>query len=183
MIRAARRGDSAAWRRIDERFRSVLALLMRGQIGPRYRSRLDTDDVVQSTFLSAYKELESFDDQGPGSFHAWLVRILRNRISSRRSNHDAAKREVGRERPPDEHMLDRRSRPGEQLEHEEEAAFLLQTIGALPTAGREIYVMRCVDGLSFAAIAEKRGSSESTARRDYREMVLTVRSRMQDDGS
>src|SRR5687768_6541632 len=66
------RGDPEAFRLlVDRHSRSVFRLAYR-----LTRNQHDADDVVQETFLRAYRHLSSFDSRS--SFSTWLHRIATN---------------------------------------------------------------------------------------------------------
>ena len=72
LVRAAQHGDAAAFdrlaaARIDRTYRLAVAIL---------RSEPDARDAVQEAFVAAWRELPRLRD--PGSFDAWLDRIVVN---------------------------------------------------------------------------------------------------------
>src|SRR5262249_27110700 len=71
-IARARAGDGDAFRILVERHsRSVFRLAYR-----LTGNEQDAEDVVQETFLRAYKQLSRYD--GRASFHTWIYRIAAN---------------------------------------------------------------------------------------------------------
>ncbi|MBZ5725021.1 MAG: sigma-70 family RNA polymerase sigma factor, partial [Acidobacteriia bacterium] len=94
-VSRARAGDSDAFRVLVERHgRSLFRLAFR-----MTGNEQDAEDVVQESFLRAYKQLAKFDDRA--SFGTWLYRIAANcsldlmRARRRRSEHQAAAPEAG----------------------------------------------------------------------------------------
>jgi RNA polymerase sigma-70 factor (ECF subfamily) len=83
----ARTGDSDAFRVLVERHSRSLFRLAFRMTG----NRQDAEDVVQESFLRAYKQLGKFDERA--SFGTWLYRIAANcsldvvRARKRRSEH------------------------------------------------------------------------------------------------
>src|ERR1700731_1504672 len=93
----ARQGDSEAFRVLVERHsRSVFRLAYR-----MTGNQQDAEDVVQESFLRAYKQLGKFDKRA--SFGTWLYRIAANcsldmmRARKRRSEHVTSGNEDGAE--------------------------------------------------------------------------------------
>jgi RNA polymerase sigma-70 factor, ECF subfamily len=71
-IAAARAGDESAFASFAERYRRELQLHCYRMMG----SLEDSEDLVQETFLRAWRKRESFE--GRSSFRAWLYRIATN---------------------------------------------------------------------------------------------------------
>jgi len=71
-VAQARAGDSGAFRVLVERHSRHLFRLAYRMTGHQQ----DAEDVVQETFLRAYRQLSKFDDRA--SFGTWLYRIAAN---------------------------------------------------------------------------------------------------------
>src|SRR5580765_5592587 len=87
----ARRGDSEAFRELVERHsRTVFRLAFR-MTGNEH----DAEDVVQESFLRAYKQLGRFESRA--NFGTWLYRITANcavdLMRSRQARHDVSRGE------------------------------------------------------------------------------------------
>ena len=71
-VERTRAGDTAAFRVLVERYgRSVFRLAFR-----MTANEFDAEDVVQETFLRAFKQLDSYESRS--SFSTWLYRIAAN---------------------------------------------------------------------------------------------------------
>lgn len=122
-------------------------------------NREDSQDVVQSTFIKAYKNLDKLQDTG--SFSAWLYRIALNecRIGFRKSNR-IRDREVsfGSRNESDSVMrvdlgVDTVT-PERILSGREELNRLGEAFYRLPGEQREVILMREYQGLRFREISE-----------------------------
>src|SRR3984957_5308982 len=72
LVRRAQAGDYRAFNALDSKYRSRIL-----QLTLRYaRNQADAADLVQETFLKAYRALLSF--RGDASFYSWLHRIAIN---------------------------------------------------------------------------------------------------------
>lgn len=136
-VALARDGDSDAFRGLVERHsRAVYRLAHRMTGNPQ-----DAEDVVQETFLKAYRQLGRFESRA--NFSTWLHRIAVNcsidLIRSRKhqeTGHDAADLDLldgaGDHDPSPERLMlstevqERVSRAMEGLTHMERAAFVLR---------------------------------------------------------
>src|SRR5215203_6032756 len=71
-VERTKAGDTAAFRVLVDRYgRSVFRLAYR-----MTNNEYDAEDVVQETFLRAYRQLESYESRS--SFSTWLYRIAAN---------------------------------------------------------------------------------------------------------
>jgi RNA polymerase sigma-70 factor (ECF subfamily) len=74
LLDALRLGDESAFGALVERHRRELRVHCYRMLG----SFEDAEDLVQETFLRAWRGRTSFTFQGPSSFRAWLYRIATN---------------------------------------------------------------------------------------------------------
>src|SRR3954451_15527459 len=86
MLTKARSGDEEAFRALTEPYRREIEVHCYRILG----SAQDAEDLVQETFLAAWRGLDSFE--GRASVRTWLYRIATNRCLN-------ALRDAGR-RPP-----------------------------------------------------------------------------------
>src|SRR6516164_1319300 len=68
-------------RRIEDH-RDYLRLLVRLQIGPRLRAKLDASDVVQQAILLAHERRDQFRGRTEAEWLAWLRAILANALAA-----------------------------------------------------------------------------------------------------
>lgn len=74
LVAAATAGDQSAFATISERHRSELQAHCYRMVGSLH----DSEDLVQETFLRAWRARETFSYQGPSSYRAWLYRVATN---------------------------------------------------------------------------------------------------------
>lgn len=110
--------------------------------------RDETDDIVQEVFLSAFKNLNTLREKA--AVGAWLAMIARNRAA-----------EFYRTARPTEEL-------SEDLRQKEncnaEAREILTAIRSLPETYRETLVLRLVEGMTGAEIAEQTGLTPESVR-------------------
>ena len=85
LLSGVRSGNSDAWAEIVSQFQGRLLAFARR----RLKQSADAEDVVQETFLSLLKSLETF--RGESSLETWLFQLLRRRIADahrRAGRHD-----------------------------------------------------------------------------------------------
>lgn len=151
LVIRAQNGDKKAFNLLVVRYQNRVAGLL-----SRYVSRDDIPDIVQESFIKAYRSLASF--RGESAFYTWLYRIAVNTAK----NHLTA---LGR-RPPKEDLLaeDAESyESGSQLREydtpeslvlsEELKKVVFDTIESLPDELKTAIMLRELDGLSYEEIA------------------------------
>jgi len=92
LLANARSGDDAALAALLERITPELRRRIIPRIGPRYRSSIDEDDVLQVTFIEAFIRFPAFEDRGEDAFMSWLLRISENNLRDAIRALEAAKR-------------------------------------------------------------------------------------------
>jgi RNA polymerase sigma-70 factor, ECF subfamily len=118
----------------------------------------DAEDVVQEAFLKAYRHLSTF--RGESRFSTWLLSIALNEARSRLRRTRTARTESleqssGEEGYPSPAWLrDWREIPSEALQRMEIRRLLYEAVDTLPPIYREIFLLRDVEELSVAEVAE-----------------------------
>jgi RNA polymerase sigma-70 factor (ECF subfamily) len=165
----ARGGDHDAFRVLVERYQGRAYRLALRVLRDEEQAR----DAVQDAFLKAYVNLGRFE--GRSSFYTWLYRLVMNLCLDLKRRDHGARIAEGAE-PPDLERIPtpdvRGADEGPWRAHEEspDAAVdrgelrgaLARAIDELPEAARETLVLREVEGLSYAEIAESLGIPKGT---------------------
>src|SRR3954471_14630929 len=142
MVGAAQAGDRDAMRAIYVRFAGGVHVYVAGVVAQR-----DAEDVTQQVFAKLLTELDRYRP-GEAPFSAWLLRVARNlAIDHLRRNRLVPCAEVG---------------VGEALADEarrERTASLREALSGLPSAQREVLLLRHLVGLSPGEIADSLGRS------------------------
>ncbi|UQX79064.1 RNA polymerase sigma factor RpoE [Mannheimia haemolytica] len=152
LVEKAQKGDKKAFNLLVVRYQNRVAGLL-----TRYVARDDIPDIVQESFIKAYRSLESF--RGESAFYTWLYRIAVNTAK----NHLTS---LGR-RPPKEDILAEDAESydvGAQLREsdtpenlilsEELKKAVFDTIENLPDELKTAIRLRELEGLSYEEIAE-----------------------------
>jgi len=149
LVTAAQRGDRAAFTTIYERFHRVVHA-----IALAYVPLGDAGDVVQDVFAEAWLKMTALRE--PAAFPGWIVTLARRRaIDHARRRPPAA---VGVE------VADATGKLAVSPPPRAEAMAALEAILALPDTYRETIIMRAVEGLSSADIAERTGMTPASVR-------------------
>ncbi|TCP88805.1 RNA polymerase RpoE-like sigma-24 subunit [Cricetibacter osteomyelitidis] len=152
LVERAQQGDKKAFNLLVSRYQNKVAGLL-----TRYVSPNDIPDVVQESFIKAYRSLESF--RGDSAFYTWLYRIAVNTAK----NYLTAQ---GR-RPPTEDILADEAESydlGSNLRDVETPENLMlsvelkkvvfDTINGLQEELKTAITLREIEGMSYEEIAE-----------------------------
>lgn len=167
LLLQARHGEGGALGALLEAHRAYLDTLARMEIGRRLQTKLDASDVVQETFLEAHRNFGKFRGTVEPEFTSWLRAILAARISNLVRHYVGTQaRDVRREQVLDinlDHsarMLDRglcslQGTPSQHAASREQGVLLAQALAELPEEYRDVVVLRQIQELSFAEVAER----------------------------
>jgi RNA polymerase sigma-70 factor (ECF subfamily) len=142
-VSAAAKGDQDAFSGLYADYVRLVHAILLGRI-----PRRDVDDLVQEVFIAAYTRIGELRD--PAAFGAWIATIARNRAT------DHLRQAREQVELPDELP------GGDPIEAETMA--VLDIVRKLPEAYRETLLMRLVEGMSGAEIAERSGLTPASVR-------------------
>jgi len=175
--------------------RSYLRWIVEVQMGRRLNARVSASDVVQETFLEANRDFAAFQGRSAQEFSGWLRRILLNNILRVVDEHVLAKkRDVRREVSLQAlaTSLDRSSArledmvpdagpsPSVAVHRNDMATALADALADLPPDYRTVIVMRHIEELPFAEIAEQLGRSSGAVRMIWMRAIRATRMKLAD---
>jgi RNA polymerase sigma-70 factor (ECF subfamily) len=177
-LEALRAGERVEFARLVEKYSGVIYRLAIKML----EDPQDAEDVLQETFLKAYRHISSFD--GRSKVSTWLYRIATNEalmLMRRRKNVPISLDEPldlqDHEAQPIQ-IVDWCCLPEKELASSEARAYLDRAIDTLSPSLRAVFVLRDVEGLSTLETAEVLGLSEmavktrlSRARMRLRELL------------
>jgi len=165
LIERIKRGDRDAFTPLFDKYRPRLAVLIHCRIGPRLRSSLEADDLLQETFLQAYRQFDHFAYRSPGSFFRWLARIAEHVIVDAARYEGRDKRYAGERvplrsesHPSGVEPVDAKT-PSRLLSQREAVSRLMHNLDALPEQYRQAIVLAKVEGLTTHEIAGRLGKT------------------------
>ena len=143
------------------------------------RDEAEAEDVMQQAYVNAYANLRQFG--GKSRFATWLVRIAVNEAltrARRRGRYES----FDEDEPNVESLNTRRpvSDPERQAASGELRALLEGAIDDLPDGGREVFVLREVEGLSTAETASALDVSEDVVKTRLSRSRLALRRALED---
>jgi RNA polymerase sigma-70 factor (ECF subfamily) len=148
-VELAQRGEAEARERLARRCRRSAYLLALHLLGDPDRAR----DVAQEAMVRFFRSLGRLDSSRP--VRPWLFRVVRNQVNDlwRRGRMRRTEALDGRAGDLAGELKDPSGDPEESAQRHELRRRLWQALAALPTAKREIMVLRDYHDLSYAEIA------------------------------
>ena len=193
LLPLARAGCADALGQLLELYRNYLELLARLQIGRRLRSKVDAADLVQETFLDAHATFAAFRGATEQELLGWLRRVMAYNLASlTRYYCGTLRRDVGLEQRLTAE-LDRSSQavqevlvapcgtPSEDASRREQAVLLADALARLPSAYREVLVLRELEGLSFPEVARQMGRSVDSVKKLWARALAQLRGALGDE--
>jgi RNA polymerase sigma-70 factor (ECF subfamily) len=187
LITQARTGSEPALGQLLESYNSYLTLLARVQIGRRVQGKVDAGDIVQETFLEAHRQFPNFRGGSEGELTAWLRRILAGQLALTLRRYLGTKgRDINLERQlgadldhstqaMDGGLIASQSTPSQHVARREQAVILADALGNLPEDYREVIVLRHLEALPFAQVAERMGRSEDSVQKLWVRALASLR--------
>ena len=143
LVAAFRSGNDEAFRVIHDRYRQRLFAYVRQMLASC--SRQDAEDVLQDVFVRAYGALRN--DNREMNVRAWLYRVAHNRCI------DHLRRPV----PPAAEIFEVSRKPlhdpVEEAQRRDDLRRLVIDVGNLPEQQRSALLMREIDGMTYADLA------------------------------
>lgn len=150
------RGDHEAFRHIMQRFGRLLFRVARGVVD----DDAEAEDIVQETFLRAYRKLDTF--RGDAPLRTWLLSILLNEARSRlRKRHPLVRLDQIDSSVPDPYWASRTRSgsaagdPASLAARAEIRRLLADAIDRLPDPFRAVYRLREIEECSVEETAAR----------------------------
>ena len=164
LIAAWQGGDEQAAAELVRRHARALARFLAGAGAPE----ADLDDVVQETFIRAFRAVATF--RGQCRFRTWLLTIGGNVL---KDAHRRAKR--GRVVPLGDELRSTDGDPHERAVAAEVEGRLGEEVQQLPRLQREVFLLRAQQGLEYEEIAAALGTTPGAARVHYHHAVRRLK--------
>jgi RNA polymerase sigma-70 factor (ECF subfamily) len=159
LLEAAQNGSSEAAGELLESFRVRLRFLIHLRLGPKLRRRIEVDDVLQETFLRAYKSLAAFRPREEASFLNWLEGIAHNVILDSARWMGAEKRNVDAEVELPAEVTGSAPLPSQLLARKERFDRLETAMNSLAPDYREVILLARLREIPLREVAKRMGRS------------------------
>ena len=164
LIRRLKRRDEAAFALMVREYQDRVFALTYRMLG----DRAEAEDVSQEVFVTVFKSIDQF--RGESRFSTWLYRIAANHSKNRlkylaRRHHKKKSSIEDIQESRVDHPLVRQSpRPDSTFEGNELERIVQHALGELDEDYRVVIVLRDIDHLSYAEIADILSVAEGTVK-------------------
>ena len=171
----------AGWREGDERAAAELVRRHTPAVS-RFVAAMDSsgtqdvEDVVQETFIKAFRRIDSF--RGEAKFSTWLMTIASNVVKDKWRK--VKKRQVLS--IADRELVDHGADPAGEAEAGEMERRLAEGLGGLPRMQRDVFLLRAQQGLDYDEVAVALDTSVAAARVHYHHAVKRLKALLEDGG-
>jgi RNA polymerase sigma-70 factor (ECF subfamily) len=151
-----------------EHLREYLGLLVRMQMKPALRGKLDSSGIVQQTLLEVHQKRDQWRHLGEAQRVAWLTTTLAHNLADEVRKHERRKR-GGRQQSLEalrgsgsggQGPAAPQSSPSERAIRNEQSRRLAQALARLPEAQREAVVLHHLQRWKITEIARHLGRSK-----------------------
>jgi RNA polymerase sigma-70 factor (ECF subfamily) len=177
-LEALKSGDRAEFSRLVEAYSAPIYRLALKILGDQQ----DAEDVLQETFIKAYRHLKEFE--GRSSFSTWLYRIASNEalMLLRRRHPEAISVDEPVQTPNGDmepvEIVDWCCLPEEELLSAESRAHLDHAIDELSANLKVVFILRDIEGLSVRETAEALRISEAAVKTRLLRARLQLREKL-----
>jgi len=176
LVLLAQQGDESAFRRLYENHYEMVY-----HIAFRYSgSRPDAEDILQETFIKAFKAIRKFDFKVGNRFGSWLYRISVNcsmdhhrKRKKRKYDRTASFAEIHGEPEAADASPERAAVANQALRRLEDA------LAGLSPRQRLVFDLRHLQHQAFKEIAESLQCSQSTVKKQLERAVAKLRSQLE----
>ena len=185
LVQRSQAGDRAAFEQLVRRTaRLVYSRLYLEATSPAARDPHRIDDLVQETFLTAWRSIRQVSD--PHGFRSWLLSVARTAAADAHRHASRKKRGGGGPGADLEvvapHLADDGPTPAEAVEIEEGRRRVLERLNALPEEYRLPLTLRYIAGADYDTIGRQLGLSNGSLRGLLSRGMAKLREAMKEEG-
>ncbi len=169
LVQLSRKGDRGAFDKITRHFHARIESIVRLRIGQDLRRRIDVDDVVQETYMRAFKGISNFEWESEPQFRAWLCKIaertctdvVRQHVISQKQSIDKelqgglGPKSDGGQTNLLELLSLTQTRPSGYVRREERLTRLEQAMDSLSDRHKEVILLSVIQRISTQEVAER----------------------------
>lgn len=176
LVALAKEGDESALNQLCSIYGERVRRIIRLRLDQKLRPKLDSVDIVQDALIQALGGLKDFNYQNEGDFLRWLSRIAENKLRDILDKFHTEKRDVHKEIPFKKEGRStesgsvaapgpmRTTTPSVIACRKEALDKLEQALDKLKPEYKQVVMLKKIEGLSHAEIAERLGKKEGAMR-------------------
>jgi RNA polymerase sigma-70 factor (ECF subfamily) len=188
LLAAARAGCQSALGEVFERLKRVLRRLAGVYLDPELHVKVSESDLLQETFLEAFRDFLQFGGRTREDLLAWLHQLLiRNAEDQRRRYRRATRHGVGPDvsllelpRGTLSHLMTAAGEAENQVIRAEDTEQLLRALDSLPKHYRKVIELHDLEGHSDEDIARRMSVSPNAIRCIRRRAMRLMRENLQE---
>ncbi len=177
LVVLAKDGDKSALNQLYRVYAERVRWMVRFRMSKELRSKLESMDFVQDTFIHALSGLEDFTYKNEGDFVRWLAKIAENELRGSLKKLHTDKRDIRKEVRLDNYGPTTAGRfvrtpgpieattPSVIMSRKEDLAKLAKAIDELKPEYREVIVLTKIEGLSYKEIAGRLDKTSEAVRK------------------
>ncbi len=169
LVGKAKRGQKRAFAKLAQRYRAHLKSFANSRIGPHLRGKLETDDVLQETFLRAFQSVCRFEWRGEASFERWLETIAERVIL------EGVRHQQKQPAPLDDDLAGSAPSPSKLARREERFDRFEEALECLSSDYREVIVLARIEGLKITEIAQRMNRSPDAIKKLLSRALKTLK--------
>lgn len=176
LVALAKEGNESALNQLCSVYSERVRRIIRLRLDQKLRPKLDSVDVVQDALILALGGLKDFTYRNEGDFLRWLSRIAENKLRDILDKFYADKRDIRKEIPfrkeggsteggfvgPAEPIST--TTPSVIMRKKEALDRLEKALDELKPEHKEVIVLKRIEGLSHAEIADRLGKNAGAVR-------------------
>ncbi len=189
-IRAARSGSEDAVARLIEHYRPYLRMLAHVSINRHLQSKVDESDIVQEATLRASRDIAQFHGTTEQELAAWLRSVMTHVIANTYRHYSRRKRgvrfelqlksELDQSSAGFARLVGNESSPSGRAIRREQAVLLATALERLPTQQRRVLMLREIDGMKLAEIADQMGRTRNSVQKLWARGIAELRRLLKD---
>jgi RNA polymerase sigma-70 factor (ECF subfamily) len=176
LLAQARDGSTSAIEELLAAYGDYLRNLASQRLGSKLGGRVSPSDLVQETFLAAWRDFSSFRGADAPQFSVWLRTILLRKISAAVALHvNTSKRDLQREQHAStlvgssileitKTLPSKEETPSKIVSSGEDTLLIQRLLTSLPDEYRLVIQWRNLDGIQFNEIASRLGKTSGATR-------------------
>lgn len=184
LVQRIQTGDAVATEDLFSRYLPQVTRMVALELGvSRFALPAEAEDLVQDAILRALRALPNYEIRSPGSFAAWLSRIVLNVVRQRRHDLAGRKQKALWQRYGDLELTDsffpgKAETPSRIVTSAESNEQLEKALLSLPGLYRRVLSLRHLGGATYAEIAQELGKTEASCRKIAQRAIEMLRAAM-----